>query len=73
VKYVFNEKFDKENLKGDEFSFNIFSDLIINDNVEIIDKDAPYKTNFSTKDNDNVAEFNKNEIRTACIDLENYK
>jgi hypothetical protein len=68
AKYIVTGKLNKDKIKGDKFSFNIFSDLVKNDGAEIKGQDAPYKANYATKDGDKIADINLDEIATICID-----
>lgn len=69
TKYVLTGDFVKDKLKEDNFAFQIFADLINNDEVEINRNDAPYKANILT-DQDNEIKVNLEDIATLCIDTQ---
>jgi hypothetical protein len=76
AKYAFTGNLNKDRLKGDEFAFQIFADLVANDGVEIKGDDAPYKANMLTdlKDHDrdeiDKVDVKLDEIATVCIDTQ---
>jgi hypothetical protein len=70
AKYVFSGRFDKDKLKGDDFVFQVFADLVKNDGAEIEGKDAPYKANILTDDGDKNLKFSMDEIGTVCVDTQ---
>ena len=70
AKYVITGDFNKDKLKGNDFDFDIFADLVANDETEINGKDAPYKANILTKNNKEKTKVNLDEIATVCIDVQ---
>jgi hypothetical protein len=69
AKYIVKGKFDKNKIKGDDFKFQIFADLVANDETEINGKDAPYKASISTN-NYGESPVDLAEITTVCIDTQ---
>jgi hypothetical protein len=69
AKYVITGKFDKEKLKGDDFAFQIFADLVDGDESEITGLDAPYKAKILTNNN-GESPIDLYEIATVCIDTQ---
>jgi hypothetical protein len=70
AKYVITGDFNKDKLKGNDFDFDIFTDLVANDETEIDGKDAPYKANILTKNNKEKTKVHLDEIATVCIDVQ---
>jgi hypothetical protein len=70
AKYVITGDFNKDKLKGNDFDFDIFADLVANDETEINGKDAPYKANILTKNNKEKTKVQLDEIATVCIDVQ---
>jgi hypothetical protein len=70
AKYVVTGNLNKDELKGDDFTFQIFSDLVEGDDTEITGDDAPYKASLLTDDGDKSLEVELKEISTACIDTQ---
>ena len=70
AKYTFSTRFDKDKLKGDDFVFQVFADLVKGDNAEIKGEDAPYKAQILTDDGDKDVNVNLKEIGTNCIDVQ---
>ena len=76
AKYAFTGNLNKDRLKGNEFAFQIFADLVKDDGAEIKGEDAPYKANVLTdlKNNDydkiNKVDVKLDEIATVCIDTQ---
>jgi hypothetical protein len=69
AKYVVTGKFDKNKIKGDDFKFQIFADLVKDDGAEINGKDAPYKATILTN-NFGESPVDLTEITTVCIDTQ---
>ena len=70
AKYAVTGNLNKDRLKGDDFTFQIFSDLVEGDDTEITGDDAPYKASILTDDGDKSLEVKLKEISTACIDTQ---
>jgi hypothetical protein len=70
AKYVITGDFNKDELKGNDFTFDIFADLIENDEAEIKGKDAPYKANILTDNTKEKTKVHLDEIATVCIDIQ---
>jgi hypothetical protein len=70
AKYSITGEVDKFRMKDNDFSLNIFADLIVNDlyNFDKKDKNYPYKANFKIG-NDDVIKVDLDEFNTNCIDL----
>jgi hypothetical protein len=69
AKYVVTGKFNKDMLKGDDFTFQIFSDLVEGDETEITGDDTPYKASILTNNN-GKSPVEIYEIATVCIDTQ---
>ena len=70
AKYMITGKLDKYKSKGNDFAFQIFSDLVKDDEAEIKGIDAPYKANILTDQDKNDTKVNLKEIATVCIDIQ---
>jgi hypothetical protein len=70
AKYAITGNLNKDRLKGDDFTFQIFSDLVEGDETEITGDDAPYKASILTDDGDKNLEIELKEISTACVDTQ---
>ena len=71
AKYSFTGNMDRDNLKGDEFGFQVFADLVDNDDFEIEGEDKPYKVTMLTDNGDEKVKVHMKEIATLCIDTQN--
>jgi hypothetical protein len=71
AEYVITGEFDKDKLKGDDFAFDIFADLVGGDQAESNGDDAPYKANILTDNNKEKTKVKLDEIATVCIDVQN--
>ena len=56
AKYAVTGNLDKDELTGDDFTFQIFSDQLEGDDTEITGDDAPYKASILTDDGDKSLE-----------------
>ena len=70
AKYVITGDFNKDKLQGKDFTFEIFADLVKNDEAETKGNDAPYKANIVTDQDKNKTNVNLKEIATVCIDTQ---
>jgi hypothetical protein len=70
AKYIFSTRFDEDKLKGDDFVFQVFADLVNGDGVTINGEDAPFKAQILTDDGDKDVNVNLKEIGTNCIDVQ---
>jgi hypothetical protein len=70
AKYAITGNLNKDRLKGDDFTFQIFSDLVEGDETEITGDDAPYKASILTDDGDKSLGVKLKEISTACVDTQ---
>jgi hypothetical protein len=70
AKYVITGDFNKDKLKGNDFDFDIFADLVEDDEATIKGKDAPYKANILTDNNKEKIKVKLDEIATVCIDVQ---
>jgi hypothetical protein len=70
AKYAFTGNMDKDKLKGDDFAFQIFADLVDGDDYEIEGEDAPYKATMLTDNGDKKVNIHMKEIATLCIDTQ---
>lgn len=73
AEYVVTGDFDKDKLRGEDNTFQIFADLVKDDGAEIEGKDAPYKMNVLTDDGDKKVKAGINEIATICTDIQKVK
>jgi len=68
AKYAITAKIgDKDKLKGNDFSFDIFAD-ILNDDASFDSKDYPYKADIKTE-HDKETKINIKEFMTLCADI----
>ena len=68
AKYAITAKIgDKDKLKGNDFSFDIFAD-ILNDDASFDSKDYPYKADIKTEHNTET-KINIKEFMTLCADI----
>ena len=70
AKYVITGNFDVDKLKGNNFDFDIFADLVKDDGADINGRDAPYKANILTDKNKEKTKVKLDEIATVCIDVQ---
>lgn len=70
AKYMVTGDFDKNDLKSNDFDFQIFADLVKDDEAEIEGKDAPYKASILTDNGDKKSKVKLEEIATICIDVQ---
>jgi hypothetical protein len=70
AKYMITGDLDKDKLKGNDFDFQIFADLVKDDDAEIKGNDAPYKASVLTDDAKKKAKVKLQEIATVCIDTQ---
>ena len=73
AEYVITGDFDKDKLRGEDNTFQVFADLVKDDGAEIEGKDAPYKMNVLTDDGDKKVKAGINEIATICTDIQKVK
>src|SRR5215204_661881 len=72
AKYSITGKLDNLQIKDNDFSLNIFADLILNDayQFDMKDKNYPYKANFVVDgDTDDPISVDLEQFNTNCIDL----
>jgi hypothetical protein len=70
AKYVVTGDFNKDELKDNDFAFQIFSDLVEGDETEIKGDDAPYKANILTDKDKKNTKVKLEEIATVCVDTQ---
>jgi hypothetical protein len=71
AKYEIIGDFNKDKLKGDDFAFDIFADLVGGDEAESNGDDAWYKANILTDNNKEKTKVKLDKKATVCIDVQN--
>lgn len=70
AKYMITGDLDKNDLKSNDFDFQIFADLVKDDEAEIEGRDAPYKASILTDNTKEKSKVKLEEIATICIDVQ---